>query len=261
MKNINYDSLLERIKNNPEKHLDELCIDSFEIYIFGYNLACEANKINQINDPIDIELFEKFIKEKYRLFNNFPFNVKKMSILNIVCDSHEKAIIELINIRNEAISKNLLNLNKKEDMLLLKNKSFIEYLLDDIKQRPGMFMGNNASAGTIWTLVQGYLWCEKDYFIQNSDVSRIFKGFQKWHEERYLFSINCPWFRVLNVFALHSKNWSIDFFYDNLILFLSGEKPDTASMSVLKIIEGIEKNTGKKVDIDLKSTLKDLYKQ
>jgi hypothetical protein len=32
-------------------------------------------------------------------------------------------------------------------------------------------------------------------------------------------------------------------------------------MSVLKIIEGIEKNTGKKVDMDLKSTLKDLYKQ
>ena len=70
-------------------------------------------------------------------------------------------------------------------------------LLDEIKKRPGLYLGSN-SITKLHIFLGGYYFCKHSFGIEISSQDKIWFMFQRWIERKYSIRISQSWASIIS---------------------------------------------------------------
>ena len=113
-----------------------------------------------------------------------------------------------------------------------------------IRNRAGMYFGNDVAASHIWSMISGCRWAEIDETGEPGKACAFQIQFQSWVEERFPFSRGIPWHRTFYFVLVSSSGWSLKTFFNHLDLFQAGERPDCLSQTARMMMKSIAEKCG-----------------
>ncbi len=243
---IDYESLLDRVRQNPYEHLGRCSVSEIYPYFIGYDIARKNWGLSEIHYQFDRDEFRDWIESKVHLCNK---NLQTFCLLmtetekeafNLYFEFYDLAIEECkVNLTiNKEISDAEFNLNISE-----KSATLVDFILnEEFRKRPAMYFGNHRKVSGLWAMCNGFLWAEKDLGIEDSSDAINLEMFQLWIDERYPIAKGKPWDKIFFYNALNSDDRALKEFYDHFEMFLEGKKSDAPPRWVEIAIESIKKN-------------------
>ena len=226
--------ILKRCCDSPCDHLAEPSFSQFQAYSFGYELHTALK-----NEDFDNDAFTAAVKEDYGVQGSWPFNVVTTGFL-VAAEGKKGALPKYLEYR-ERLAKPTDEQRESRaahDLLeILSSK-------DSIRKRPGMYLGNDAAASHMWSLISGCRWAEIYETGEPGKACAFQIQFQSWVEERFPFSRGIPWCRTFYFVSLSCSDRSLKTFFDHFDLFRSGERPDCLSQTARIMMNSIAEKCG-----------------
>ena len=91
-------------------------------------------------------------------------------------------------------------------------------LLDNIKKKPGMYLGNK-SITKLHMYLEGFLHAS-NILYGGERCLKFFKGFQEWTEMKYDITSSHHWSSIIRFYS-NDESCAFDIFYENLYEFLN----------------------------------------
>ncbi|WP_230966598.1 hypothetical protein [Nostoc sp. NZL] len=108
-------------------------------------------------------------------------------------------------------------IQKSEDISRLsENMSFPQFdiyneILNNIKKRPGMYLGAN-SITRLDMVLRGYSLARKEVSVPPTEPEREFEGFQSWVEEKYGINSGQSWSKIIFFYSVNEPEALQKFF-------------------------------------------------
>ena len=235
--------ILSRAVADFPQHLGQRSLKRLRSYLVGYGNACCDLQIPYPYDPVDGQLgdwVENRIKltpeHESRLNARAGFN--PYSYARLISQDESHALDTFLELRELAL-RDLGATPRTEAISSPSGHKNAFDLLPDMQKRPGLYLGNDWHLSNLWAYYRGYIWCEKDNGIHESETSTILTGFQEWMEQRYPFAAGITWDRILLFIKVESSRWALQSFTEHLALYLDGEVPDTMDTTMKIILSNI----------------------
>jgi len=244
------DLILARVHNDPITHLSCRSLFALEGYILGYDHACRVWSLPQPHCEIDRNELLKWLRNQVEVTAEHADRLNTFNWLNIMPWAHflslddREAFDTYFTLRAQAPR---LPVQEMPEHPVDPSPEPVASLLDafkPIRERPGMYFGNEPRPVQIWSFCSGFFWAEQDRCLQPSLAEPLFTSFPIWLTERYPFSQAVPWHRLFNALALGSPMRAFDCFLEHLELFLSGKPSDTCDPTMQLILDNILKAHG-----------------
>jgi hypothetical protein len=249
---INYESVLYRIRENPNEHLGRRSVSDIESYFVGYELARSFWNQSEMSRRISRERFKKWFDSKVHLSRQ---NMASFCLLLAEDESQAFDLyFELYDAALEECKADLMISNQKPSLINFdesaKSKTLISFLFEaPIREKTALYFGNHRWITGLWAMCNGFLWAEKDLGIDNSSDAINMELFQHWLDERYPIAKGRTWDRLFDFLALHYQANALKEFYEHLEMFLEGDSPDETSKTIEEIVKNalddLNKENGK----------------
>lgn len=238
--------LIARVAAAPETHIGRKSVALLSAYLMGYSEACDALHVPLPHDPLDGDRFYDWIarqmeftaEHKSRL-NAFAC-VSPYSYATLIGRDDSEAFDHLLRLRSQAIQE----IGKVPTPPVARvteftpSKTAFEFITL-VRARPAMYLGNGWSIADVWALLNGYLWCELDHAIGDSETRRVLSGFQSWMEDRYPFGRGLTWDRIIHFLSLAGSDRAFESFELHLEMYRRGvpsNEPDPIQQEMLRNI-------------------------
>ncbi len=223
--------LLDRCIASPGEHLSSPCVGHFQAYELGY-----ASHGSLMNEACDVVSLRRSICDDYGI-GDWPQNIDHASIFTALHGPLE-------DLRHYARFRHRF-CRAAPETPAPQIKSILEPLRPggELRQRPGMYLGNDASAEHLWSLISGLCWAESDAGCPGPGTA-FMTGFQSWLAARFSFARHVPWGRALVFLSLGSSSRSLTHFWEYFDFYQRVEPPDCESSAACQILGSIEKQFG-----------------
>ncbi len=208
-----YLDILRRCCEDPDAHLAEASPWFFHHYHLGYELRSDYSP-----RPFDYDAIEQAIKADYKLPCYWPRSAHFFSFL-IAAEGKAKALWKV----HEYVSR--FPAPPEPDLPCSCFSTDLHEFLSAkaVREKPGLYFGNDVSAEHIWTMLSGASWFERDSGAEERPACDLMERFQARIERIYPYSRGIPWHRILMIYGGVGYSYT-DFFehYDRMM----GTKPD-----------------------------------
>ncbi|MCL1471088.1 hypothetical protein [Argonema antarcticum] len=100
---------------------------------------------------------------------------------------------------------------------------YLYEMLQEIKKRPGMFLGR-CSITRLRSFLDGYMGAREDLGLPPTDQEREFNGFQDWIQKRYNITSSHGWDSIILFYSADERD-ALDNFFKLFEKFQNGENP------------------------------------
>ncbi|MCO6509458.1 MAG: hypothetical protein J5I65_01580 [Aridibacter famidurans] len=219
---VTWDSLLERIREEPLEHLGGFSPSLLIAYFNGYEHALIFHHDANIAGDFGLSDFRKwFATTAY----SGPQGWARYCLL--ITKSEEQALDLFFEFWKIAKSGDWTNDSPKQPSRDQRRRSVLETVNSDVmREKPALYFGNDEWLRGIWAMWNGYIKAEQDIGIEGSLDQEVFVGFQNWLRQRYAFAQEANFGKLFDFLALDVSKKALEAFYDHLELFLEGAPHD-----------------------------------
>lgn len=242
-----YESLLERIRNSPHKHLGRRSVSEINPYISGYDTARISWGLPNVPRRLGFERYRRWVESKVHLCRQ---NLESFCLL--LTEDEREAFDLFFELHDAALDECETDLVLPEDFesrnftqsSATKSGTLVEFILNEtMKTKPALYFGNHRWVSGLWALCNGFLWAERDLGVRDSSDAMNLELFQLWIDERYPIAKGQTWDKLFYFNAIHSERWALEQFYENFEMFLAGKDHDAPPKWVELAIENIKKES------------------
>ncbi len=195
--------LLQRCCDDPGRHLGEETSSHFDAYHFGYYVSGPLRAMKSVPPG-----FAEAVENDFSTgsLSSYSFNHSGFLVAAL---GEPAALHQRLNYLKRLCTplETLDEFAHTGDLFRLLGKD------GSIRQRPRMFLGNEASSMLLWSLISGSRWAEIDSGTPDGPVSHFSIGFQAWIEKKHPFSRRIPWGRTLFLLSVNSAEHSVGAFF------------------------------------------------
>ena len=247
---IDYESLLERIRQSPYEHLGRQSVSEINPYIIGYDWARKCWGLSNVPRRLEIEQYRKWVNSKVHLCRH---NLESFCLL--ITEDERQGFELFFELHNSALEECKSSLIFHEDLPVIKlnqssaikSGSLVEFILNEsMKTKPALYFGNHRWVSGIWAVCSGFLWAERDLGITDSSDAMNMELFQLWIDDRYPIARGQTWDKFFYFDAINSERWALERFYENFEMFLEGKTSAAPPKWVEQAIENIKKDSENK---------------
>jgi len=235
---LTYETLLERIGNDPMKHLGGHSPRLIYMYFTGYHQARNLHSLPEIGGRLTMGDFNQwFIKNAWAGPQGWP------SYCEMLTETEEEALRLFFEFRKLA-TKPVASAADDETGIVTratpegKLSMFGPITSDAIRKRPAMYLGNSNWASGIWSMWNGYVIAEQDIGIVDSPDAVQFKEFQEWLWKRYPLGEKTHWGKLFQFLGMDFNADVLEQFYDHFDLFLEGSTADANTKRFQEFLDG-----------------------
>lgn len=102
-------------------------------------------------------------------------------------------------------------LNNYPNSITIVGSEYLYEMLNRIKQRPGMFLGN-CSITRLRAFLDGYMGARADLGLPLTQQEQEFNSFQEWIQTRFKITSSQGWERIILFYSSDEKNALNNFF-------------------------------------------------
>lgn len=226
---MNQTDILRRCCEHPTEHLAEPTLSQFNAYCYGYEFHTGFDA-----EKFDLDAFTEAVKTDYDVRGDWPVNVAATGFL-VAAERPSEALAKYLHYRNR-LAKPIRG--QRTPHSCGKPLDFLDSM-DGLRKRPKMYLGNDASASHIWSMLSGYRWAETDASSNPAEITSFLVHFQDWVEQRFPFSRGIPWYRTFYFLSISSSENSLRTFFSHFDLFRAGEPPTSLSQTARTMMANI----------------------
>jgi len=218
---VTWNSLFERIENDPLPHIGGFSPRLINSYFCGYEQARSFHNLPKIEGGLSLHQINRwFIDHAYK----GPQGCASFCLL--LTETESEALKLFFEFRRLA-QKDKLSLETETEAVGAEDAwSMLDLLRSEaVRNRPAMYFGNEQWIQTLWAWWNGYVEAEREAGIENSADAAAFAGFDKWMGERYSFAHGANWGKIFEFLAMSNNASAFENFSDHLELFLEGGSP------------------------------------
>ncbi|MHC0065945.1 hypothetical protein ACWATR_24075 [Nostoc sp. UIC 10890] len=196
--------LLQNIKENPVIYIDKPSITCLDSFLTGYIDGLITLGFTDLAS-CGMEGFQEWIQERAKT------NVSRSwaEIILFGSGSERTAFNRFFEEFEQFLKqKNNSKVQESEDILRLsEDMSFPKFdiyneILNNIKKRPGMYLGANSPITILDMLLRGYSFARKEVGVLPTEPEREFEGFQSWIEEKYGINSGQSWSKIILFYSV-----------------------------------------------------------
>lgn len=98
---------------------------------------------------------------------------------------------------------------------------YLYEMLQNIKQRPGMYLGR-CSITRLRSFLDGYMGARQDLGLPLTEQEREFDGFQEWTQKRFNINSNHGWDSIILFYSADERD-ALNTFFELFEAFCNGE--------------------------------------
>lgn len=216
-----FDNLLQRIKETPERYLGKPSITRLRMFLDGYGMArCDLGFPRGAQNK-EFSGFQDWIQTKFNITSSHGWND---IILFYSVDERDgldnffKLLEQFCN--DESGSRDIAMKEKKNGRLDFKSE-YLYDMLQNIKQRPGMYLGK-CSITRLNMLLAGYAMARAELGLPVTEQEKEFGGFQDWIQERYKMTSSHGWDSIILFYSADERE-ALNKFFELFEKFRNGE--------------------------------------
>ncbi|KYC35143.1 hypothetical protein WA1_08225 [Scytonema hofmannii PCC 7110] len=217
----NFSELLQDIKDNPVRYLDQPSITCLHSFLVGY--LSTLSDLGFIQEGFAMNGFQEWVQERA----NTTVTQSWAGILLFTCGSERLAFDSFFkDFEKFASQKGRLeserNFESNVDNIKPRRNYDIYELLGWIKKRPGMYLGTS-SITRLEMILRGYTLARREVGLAPTEQEREFEGFQPWLQQRYGIKSNQSWAKII-LFNSMDEREALERFFELFEEYLNRNK-------------------------------------
>lgn len=215
-------NLLQRIKEKPERYLGKPSITRLRMFLDGYGMARWDLGLPGIEKQKEFGGFQDWIQTKFNITSTHGWD----DIIFFYSVDERDALQHFFNLfdqfsNHESVSRDIVMKEMRKGRLDFKDE-YLYDMLQNIKQRPGMYLGK-CSITRLNMLLAGYAMARAELGLPLTEQEKEFGGFQDWIQERYKINSNHGWDSIILFYSADERD-ALNKFFDLFEKFRNGEK-------------------------------------
>lgn len=112
-------------------------------------------------------------------------------------------------------------MNNNHHTITINHQEYLYEMLEQIKQRPGMFLGQ-CSITRLRSFLDGYIGCRADLGLPETQQELEFNQFQEWIQTRFKITSSHGWDSIILFYSADEKE-ALNNFFELFAQFRNGE--------------------------------------
>ena len=217
-----FHNLLQRIKDKPETYLGKPSITRLRMFLDGYGMArCDLG-LPRRSQQKEFSGFQEWIQTRFNITSTHGwddiilfYSVDERDAL----DNFFKLFEQFCN--DESVSRGIVMQEMTKGRLDFKSE-YLYDMLQNIKQRPGMYLGK-CSITRLSMLLAGYAMARAELGLPVTEQEKAFGGFQDWIQERYKITSTHGWDSIILFYSADERD-ALNKFFELFEKFRNKEK-------------------------------------
>jgi hypothetical protein len=204
-------NMLQSIKQQPGMYLGKCSITRLRAFLDGYIGARQDLGLPLTQQEKEFGGFQDWIQEKYKITSTHGWD----SIILFYSADERDALDNFFKLfeqffNSESASRGIVMKEMRKGRLDFKSE-YLYDMLQNIKQRPGMYLGK-CSITRLSMLLTGYSMARTELGLPVTEQEKEFGGFQDWIQKRYKITSTHGWDSIILFYSADERDALNNFF-------------------------------------------------